>query len=60
VRIPEGVAIPANTMAELERDMARLALLRQQIAAIEQTPLERIQAAPDNGPHAMIRLLARV
>jgi transposase len=60
VRIPEGVAIPPNTMAELERDMARLAVLRQQIAAIEQTRLERIEAAPDNGPHAMIRLLARV
>jgi transposase len=60
VRIPEGVTIPPNTMAELERDMARLAVLRQQIAAIEQTRLERIEAAPDNGPHAMIRLLARV
>jgi len=60
VRLPEGVAIPPNTMAELERDMARLAVLRQQIAAIEQTRLERIEAAPDNGPHAMIRLLARV
>lgn len=60
VRIPEGAAIPPNTMAELERGMARLAVLRQQIAAIEQTRLERIEAAPDNGPHAMIRLLARV
>ena len=54
VRIPEGAAIPPNTMAELERDMVRLAVLRGQIAAIEQTRLERIEAAPDNGPHAMI------
>ena len=60
VRIPEGAAVPPNTMAELERDMARLAMLREQIAAIEKARLERIENAPDKGPHAMIRLLARV
>ena len=60
VRTPEGVAVPPNTKAELERDMARLAVLREQIAAIEKARLERIKNAPDNGPHAMIRLLARV
>jgi transposase len=60
VRTPEHVALPPNTMAELERDMARLAVLREQITAIEKTRLERIENAPDKGPHAMIRLLARV
>ena len=60
VQTPEGVAIPPNTMAELERDMVRLAVLREQIAMIERTRLERIENAPDHGPHAMIRLLARV
>jgi transposase len=60
VRIAEGVAVPPNTKAELERDMARLVMLREQIAAIEKTRLERIEAAPDKGPHAMILLLARV
>ena len=60
VRTPEGVAVPPNTRAELERDMARLAVLREQIVAIEKARLERIKNAPDNGPHAMIRLLARV
>ncbi len=60
VQTPEGVAVPPNTKAELERDMARLAVLREQIAAIEKTRLKRIEAAPDKGPHAMIRLLARV
>ena len=60
VRTPEGVAVPPNTKAELERDMARLAVLREQIAAIEKARLERIENAPDKGPHAMIRLLARV
>src|ERR1700726_3135805 len=60
VQTPEGVAVPPNTKAELERDMARLAGLREQIAAIEQTRLKRIEATPDKGPHAMILLLARV
>jgi transposase len=60
VRTPEGVAVPPNTRAELERDMARLAVLREQIVAIEKARLERIANAPDNEPHAMIRLLARV
>jgi len=60
VRTPEGVSVPPNTKAELERDMARLAVLREQIVAIEKARLERIKNAPDNGPHAMIRLLARV
>jgi transposase len=60
VRIAEGVAIPPNTKAELERDMARLAVLHEQITAIEKTRLKRIESAPDKGPHAMIRLLARV
>jgi transposase len=60
VRIAEGVAVPPNTKAELERDMARLVMLREQIAAIEKTRLERFEAAPDKGPHAMILLLARV
>jgi transposase len=54
------VAIPPNTKAELERDMVRLAVTHEQIAAIEKTRLKRIEAAPDKGPHAMIRLLARV
>src|ERR1700736_161621 len=60
VRTPEGVSGPPNTKAELERDMAGLAVLREQIVAIEKARLERIKNAPDNGPHAMIRLLARV
>ena len=60
VQTPEGMAIPPNTKAELARDMARLAMLREQIAAIEKARLERIENAPDKGPHAMIRLLARV
>jgi transposase len=60
VQTPEDVIIPPNTKAELERDMARLAMLRDQIVAIERERLERIENAPDKRPHAMIRLLARV
>ncbi len=60
VQTPEGVAIPPKIRAELERNMVRLAVLREQIAAVEQTRVERIANAPDDGPHAMIRLLARV
>jgi transposase len=60
LRTPEGVPIPSNTLAELRRDMARLAVLREQIAAIETARAERLEAAPERGPHPMIRLLARV
>ncbi len=47
-------------LAEIRRDMARLAWVRAQVNAIEQTRLERLQQAPATGPHAMVRLLARV
>jgi transposase len=45
---------------ELRRDMARLAWVREQINAIEQARLERLEQAPSTGPHAMVRLLASV
>ena len=38
----------------------RLALVREQISSIEKTRAERLERAPDTGPHAMVRLLARV
>src|SRR5215210_688817 len=57
---PEGAPVPANTLAELRRDLARLHLIRAQIKAIEAARLEQLQQAPDQGPHAMVRLLARV
>ena len=58
--MPEGEPIPPNTLAEIRRDMARLALIREQIAAIEQARLECLEQAPEHGPDAMVRLLARV
>jgi len=57
---PEGVPIPPNTLAEIRRDMARLAMVREQIATLEQARLERLEQAPVHGPDAMVRLLARV
>jgi transposase len=60
LRTPEGEPLPENTLAELRRDMARLALVRAQIAEIEAARLARLERAPDQGPHAMVRLIARV
>src|SRR6202049_1179002 len=58
---PPGVEpIPPNTLAELRRDMVRRRLVRDQIRQIEDARLERLKQAPSDGPHAMVRLLARV
>src|SRR6516225_11740445 len=60
LREPGRQRSPANIIEELRRDMARLALVREQISSIEKTRAERLARAPDTGPHAMVRLLARV
>src|SRR5882672_11085634 len=60
LRTAEGTGLPANIIEEFRRDMARLALVREQISSIEKTRAERLDRAPDTGPHAMVRLLARV
>jgi transposase len=60
LRTPEGEPIPPNTLAELRRDMERRHLIRDQIRQIEDARLERIERAPSDKPHAMVRLLARV
>jgi transposase len=60
LRTPEDEPIPPNTLAELYRDIERRQLLRDQIRQIEDARLERIEQAPNDGPHAMMRLLARV
>ncbi len=57
---PEGVPLPPNTLAELRRDMARLRFVLDQIEEIEATRLHRLDQAPHERAHAMIRLLARV
>ena len=60
LRTPEGEPIPPNALAELRRDMERRRLVNNQIAQIEEERLERIEQAPSDGPHVMVRLLARV
>ena len=57
---PEGTKIPNNTLEEIRRDLARLALVREQIDAIERIRLEKLESAPDTRPHAMVRLLASI
>ena len=60
LRTPEGEPIPPNTLAELRRDMERRRLVSNQIRQIEEARLERFEQTPNDGPHAMVRLLARV
>ena len=60
LRTPEGVPLPPNTLAELGRDMARLRFVMDQIKEIEAARLEQLARQPDEGAHAMIRLLARI
>jgi transposase len=59
LRTPEGQAIPPNTLAELQRDMAHLRFINQQIKLIEEARLERLQRAPDEGSNAMVLELER-
>jgi transposase len=56
----EGVSLPANTLDELRRDMARLQLIREQIKAIEQARLARLKASPQQGSHPMLLLLVKL
>jgi transposase len=60
LRTPEGEPIPPNTLAELRRDMERRRLISNQIRQIEEARLNHFKQASNDGPHAMVRLLARV
>ena len=57
---PEGTPLPPNTLAELQRDMARLGFVVSQIRQIEDARQKRLEQQPEIGPHAMVRLLARI
>jgi transposase len=52
--------LPQNTLAELRRHLARLRVVRDQIRAVEQERLRKLAVAAAAGPHAMVRLIARV
>src|SRR5205823_1079007 len=63
LRTAEGTPLLENTRAELSRHLARLRVVREQIRAIEQERrLNKLATAPveEKGPHAMVRLIARV
>ena len=60
LRTPESAALPPNTRAELQRDMARLHFVIDQLREIERTRLERLEQRPAEGQNAMVRLVARV
>jgi transposase len=57
---PEGVTIPPNTMAELQRDLARLHFIREQSREIERTRVSKLNEAPQDRPNAMVLMLAKV
>jgi transposase len=60
LRTPEGLAIPANTLAEMRRDIARLLFVKQQIKEVERMRLKRLEQTHGERRTAMVRLLARV
>jgi transposase len=60
LRTPDDEPVPPNTLAELQRDMVRLRLIKDQINAIEMARERQLAAAPEHGPHPMVRLLAKV
>src|SRR6516165_1178334 len=60
LQTPEGTAVPANTLAELRRDMDRLRFVKQQIKQIEAARVQRLESEPGERRHAMVYLLARV
>src|ERR1700758_1169176 len=60
VHTPEGTPLPPNTLAELQRDMARLSFVVSQIRQIEEARQRRLEQQPESRPHAMVRLLARI
>src|SRR5256886_7378030 len=57
---PEGIPLPPNALAELQRDIARLGFVISQIKEIEEARQERLEQEPETGPHAMVRHLVRV
>src|SRR5689334_20596833 len=57
---PEGMPLPPNTLAELQRDMARLSFVVSQIGEIEDARKKRLEQQPETEPHSMVRRVARV
>ncbi|WP_119390454.1 IS110 family transposase [Taklimakanibacter lacteus] len=60
LRTPEGGPLPANTLAELGRDLARLRLVREQIKAIETERCAHLAKASKDRHATTVRSLIRV
>ena len=60
VHTPEGMPLPPNTLAELQREIARLSFVVSQIRQIEEARQKRLEQQRETGPHAMVRLLAQI
>ncbi len=60
LQMPDGTAIPPNVLAEMQRDLARRRMIREQIREIEAARLVTIAAAPARKSNVMVLLLARV
>jgi transposase len=60
VRTPEGIPLPSNAVAALQRHMQRFSIIKEQIKAIERTRLQRLQRDPTEKFNAMVFLLVRI
>lgn len=60
LRTPLGEPLPEHAVAELERLLARLALVRAQLGALEDTRAQRLERSPSAQARVMIALLSRV
>ena len=60
VRTPEGMPLPPNTVAMLRRHMERKRVIEEQIKAIEQTRLQRLERDPADKHNAMVLMLTRI
>jgi len=60
LRTPEGAPIPPNTLAELQREMAHLRFINEQIKQIEHERLEQLKQAPQQKSNATVLQLQRI
>ncbi len=60
LRTPEGRPIPPNTLAELEREMAHLRFIDEQINQIETSRLKQLKQAPQQRANTRVLQLQRV
>ena len=60
LRTPEGGTIPPNTLAELQREMAHLHFISEQIKQIEDARLAQLKQAPKHGSNATIAQLGQI